>query len=111
MNRLIDKIEYYLPAVRLIMRIALICSSVIMVAFIVPVLNYTADNRLYDAILWYGILFCMWTLFCSIPLLFGIAVYKKLSGKEIWSAVKRETVLLIINIVIAVLFLIITLKN
>lgn len=103
------RIETYLPFIKLVMRIVLVCtSSLILISAILVHLfgkiNGDTYNDIHSYIIWYSLMFNFWTLICSVPILLSIALYKKLTGKNVWESVKKETILLLINVIGVAIF-------
>src|SRR5688572_25912277 len=96
---LINLTEKYLPYLKLIVRIALSIStcSILLSSILVLLfgkINGDNYNENYIIFIWFAALYTMWTLFCCLPILLSIALYKKFTNKEVWTSIKKESILL-----------------
>ena len=56
-----------------------------------------------SAIFWYLLLFSMWTLFLTGPIILGVSIYRKLTNRLIWNIIKSETRLFFATFAVAIL--------
>ena len=65
-----------------------------------------------SAIFWYLLLFSMWTLFLTVPIILGVSIYRKLTKRLIWNIIKSETRLFFATFAVAIiLYTIIQFRN
>jgi hypothetical protein len=99
-----NTIEKHIRFIRVLMKAALIVSSLslLLSSFLLLLfgpINSITYYSIYAVIIWYSLMLCMWTFIFTIVSIIIILLYQTIRKKPTWKFVKKEIILLVINVI------------
>jgi len=90
-----------MDVLRKITRILLIISlvSLVLTSLFLAIygeINELTFNNFTSIFIWYSLMYTMWIIFLSIPILIIISLWRKVNNDIIWTYIKKEVILSLI---------------